>query len=402
MDIIADECILSSNVSTGTVSPSNTIDTTTTTIDQALSDKLKDQGNTAFAAGRYGLAVDYYTKALGAAQSAALYANRAFAHLKSEAYGSAIADADAALTLDSTFTKAYYRRGSALLALGRFRLAKRDFALVARTRPTDKDAAAKLAECDKAIKRAAFEAAIATDATRPPSELLNPLVVQVPDGYSGPVLPRLPTIDVTPASAEVCAADPDAVGVHGISLRFVRALRDDLRSQRTLARRYAWELLIRINTLLRGLSSLVRATHPTSARYFNVCGDTHGQYYDTCNIFELAGEPSPTNPYLFNGDYVDRGSFSVENVLLLFAWKLLYPDHVHLTRGNHETKNLNRVYGFEGEVRSKYDSQTMDLFTEVFQALPLAAVIDQRVFVTHGGLFCTDGVTLNDIEKIGR
>ena len=107
-------------------------------------------------------------------------------------------------------------------------------------------------------------------------------------------------------------------------------------------------------------------------------------------------------PRSFNGDFVDRGSFSVENVLLLFAWKLLYPEHVHITRGNHETKNQNRVYGFEGEVKAKYDGATMDLFTEVFQALPLAAVIDDKVFVTHGGLFCTDGVTLADVEKIPR
>lgn len=53
---------------------------------------------------------------------------------------------------------------------------------------------------------------------------------------------------------------------------------------------------------------------------------------------ELNGLPSPTNGYLFNGDFVDRGSFSVENVLVLFAWKLLLPRHFHLTRGNHETK----------------------------------------------------------------
>lgn len=67
------------------------------------------------------------------------------------------------------------------------------------------------------------------------------------------------------------------------------------------------------------------------------------QYYDTLNIFESLGEPSPTNPYVFNGDYVDRGSFSVENVLLLVAWKLMYPEYFHLTRGNHETKDMNTV-----------------------------------------------------------
>ena len=133
---------------------------------------------------------------------------------------------------------------------------------------------------------------------------------------------------------------------------------------------------------------------------YNVCGDTHGQYYDTLNIFSLIGEPSPVNPFVFNGDFVDRGSFSVENVLMLFAWKLLLPDYVHLTRGNHETKNMNLMYGFSGEVKSKYDSVTMDLFSEVFQSLPLAVCLDKRVLVVHGGLFQKDGVLLDELSLI--
>jgi serine/threonine-protein phosphatase 5 len=108
--------------------------------------------------------------------------------------------------------------------------------------------------------------------------------------------------------------------------------------------------LIAIRALLESEASLVDITFPPGGK-FTVFGDIHGQYYDLLNIFSINGLPSDTNPCLFNGDYVDRGSFSVEVILLLFAFKLLYPRHVFLNRGNHETQNMNKVYGFEGEVR---------------------------------------------------
>lgn len=69
-----------------------------------------------------------------------------------------------------------------------------------------------------------------------------------------------------------------------------------------------------------------------------VCGDVHGQYYDLLNIFKINGSPSEENPYLFNGDFIDRGSFSVEVILTLLAWKCAYPQHFFMSRGNHEAK----------------------------------------------------------------
>lgn len=97
-----------------------------------------------------------------------------------------------------------------------------------------------------------------------------------------------------------------------------------------------------------------------------VCGDIHGQYYDLLNIFELNGIPSEKNPYVFNGDFIDRGSFSCEVIITLLAWKVCYPKHFFMSRGNHETKQLNKLYGFYGEVMHKYDSRTYELFNELF------------------------------------
>ena len=137
-----------------------------------------------------------------------------------------------------------------------------------------------------------------------------------------------------------------------------------------------------------------------------VCGDTHGQYYDLCNIFKLNGLPSETNPYLFNGDFVDRGSFSVEVIVTMLAYKCLLPNHFHMTRGNHETKNMNELYGFQGEVTAKYDQKTYEFFTEIFNWLPLCYVLNssskKKVFITHGGLFEDLEVTLDDIRKVER
>lgn len=133
-----------------------------------------------------------------------------------------------------------------------------------------------------------------------------------------------------------------------------------------------------------------------------VCGDIHGQYYDLLNIFAINGVPSKENPYLFNGDFIDRGSFSCEVICTLLAWKVCLPNHFFMSRGNHETKNLNKLYGFEGETKAKYDLKVYDLFNELFQNLPLCHCINAKVFVTHGGLFAKDGVKLDHIRKTKR
>jgi len=179
------------------------------------------------------------------------------------------------------------------------------------------------------------------------------------------------------------------------------------KDQKLIHKRYVMHLLISCKNYFESLPSLLELNVPQvgpdgdSKPRFTVCGDTHGQFYDVLNIFKINGYPSSNNPYLFNGDFVDRGSFSVEVILTYLLFKMACPDGIYLLRGNHETKNMNKIYGFEGEVRHKYDEKTFELFLEVFEHLPLAATISGKVFVTHGGI-PVEPVTLEDIRKVKR
>ncbi|KAF0685954.1 Aste57867_22206 [Aphanomyces stellatus] len=139
-----------------------------------------------------------------------------------------------------------------------------------------------------------------------------------------------------------------------------------------------------------------------SACKLTVVGDLHGQLQDLLHIFKTQGLPSPTNWYLFNGDIVDRGTCSLEICAILFAYQNLYPEAVHINRGNHEDQSLNRLYTFYREVLTKYDRHVYDHFNDLFDHLPLAYIINDSIFVVHGGLFDSDAVTLDKINEIPR
>ncbi|KAL1499757.1 hypothetical protein AB1Y20_012444 [Prymnesium parvum] len=168
---------------------------------------------------------------------------------------------------------------------------------------------------------------------------------------------------------------------------------------------FASRVLVEGARLLNSLPSLVEV-HIPHGGYINVCGDTHGQFEDLMHLFEQHGFPSEANPYMFNGDYVDRGSQSIEVFLVLLCFKLLYPQHVHLSRGNHESRYLNQLYGFDIEITQKFSSAMIPLIAVTFMTLPLAHVIrgsvEQGVLVLHGGLFSRDDVSLEDIKQIER
>ncbi|KAK6459299.1 serine/threonine protein phosphatase type 2A [Scheffersomyces xylosifermentans] len=118
-----------------------------------------------------------------------------------------------------------------------------------------------------------------------------------------------------------------------------------------------------------------------------VVGDIHGQYHDLLEIFQIGGAPPSTN-YLFLGDYVDRGYYSVETISLLITLKLRFPERVFLIRGNHESRTITTNYGFYSEVLNKYNgsADVWSYITDLFDYLPLGATIDGKIFAAHGGL----------------
>jgi serine/threonine-protein phosphatase 5 len=359
-------------------------------------DQAKEQGNVAFKEGNLPKALAAYTEAIdlcededdldslqpGSSGSSSpniqvYYANRAFCHIKLENYGAALLDASKAIEAKPDFPKGWYRRGTANLALGRQQDALRDFTQLCKLAPNDKDAREKLKQCQKEAQQDKFTKAISSS-KKPLSQTLDLESMSLEDSYQGPRYCR------TSHCAEFCTG-----------------LMEWQKKQRLLHKKYAYEIVMDMIQLLKKSNTLVDVQVPADGG-ITVCGDVHGQFYDLLHIWERNGVPSERNPYVFNGDFVDRGSFSVEVILILFAWKLLYPDHVHLSRGNHETRNMNKLYGFEGEVTSKYDERLYQLFCEAFCLLPLCHVLNAQVFIVHGGLFSSDNVTLDQIRKVDR
>jgi len=131
-----------------------------------------------------------------------------------------------------------------------------------------------------------------------------------------------------------------------------------------------------------------------------VVGDIHGQYFDFVKLLDVGGNPETTK-YLFLGDFVDRGNFSIEVIMLLFSIKINYPSTIFIIRGNHECRQMTSFFNFRDECLAKYDLEIYDKIMEAFDTMPLGCLVNGRFIAVHGGI-SPSMETLSDLNTINR
>jgi serine/threonine-protein phosphatase PP1 catalytic subunit len=153
-------------------------------------------------------------------------------------------------------------------------------------------------------------------------------------------------------------------------------------------------LVVQVKAILTEQPTLLRVDAPAV-----ICGDIHGQFFDLLRVFEIGGSPAAI-PYVFLGDYVDRGPNSIEAIAYLFSMKVKFPDRVWLLRGNHETAEQSEP-DFFNEFKARQIETTWYAVIDVFRWLPIAAVVGRRIFCVHGGI-SQELKSLAQIEALKR
>ena len=147
--------------------------------------------------------------------------------------------------------------------------------------------------------------------------------------------------------------------------------------------------------ILKAEGNVIQIADPVT-----IVGDLHGQFYDLLKLLSISGNPE-TNKYLFLGDYVDRGIFSIEVMVLLLSIKINKPALITLLRGNHECRQMTSVFNFREECLAKFDQEVYDVFLEMFDCLPISAIINGKFIAFHGGI-SPELKTIADLNKVDR
>ncbi|EAX97524.1 Ser/Thr protein phosphatase, putative [Trichomonas vaginalis G3] len=346
-------------------------------------EKFRKEGNDFFTAGKYFAAYDSYKKAIEECKNgdnttlSIIYSSLSAAALLLERNSEAIDTATKSIELDNKNSRAYFRRGNAYATNLAWEEAYEDYLQ-----------ASKLAPATKYFKdRADF---VKTKLNSPPDLMANAGRTQIPKQEDLPqVIPSpKPKPEILPAKPQT-AKDSSEFSPDSIKAMMKNMLNDQRPPEQTVL-----SMIRRVRDLYFSLPNVVNITVPK----IHVVGDTHGQLQDVINIFETHGYPSSENPYLFNGDFVDRGSQGSEIVISLMAWKLYDNNCMFMNRGNHETDAMNQLYGFYNECDAKFSKSIFSEFSRLFCALPIAHIINNKVIVLHGGL----PSRTNDINVINR
>ncbi|KAI0222121.1 Serine/threonine-protein phosphatase with EF-hands pef-1 [Lamellibrachia satsuma] len=184
--------------------------------------------------------------------------------------------------------------------------------------------------------------------------------------------------------------------------RQLQSLMQGFKNKKAIHAKYVLVILHQIRNLFKKMPN-INYVSTLSSKRITVVGDLHGKLDDLFIILFKNGLPSTDNPYVFNGDFVDRGNQSLEVVMVLFAMFLLNPSAIFFNRGNHEDYVMNLRYGFAKEIMIKFQNDAgkiVRLFQDVFSWLPLLTIIDKKVLITHGGI--SDQTDLEFIQQIPR
>lgn len=368
--------------------------------------RLKADANKAFIGHDFTRAAKLYSEAIKHNPGdATLFCNRAYTRIKLEEHGYALHDAARAIEINPKYAKAYYRRAMCHIQILKPQLAVSDLKKVLALEPQNAKVRKELESTQKLVRKIEFEKAIEVEEEKSAVERCLEIIAEgaceVEKSYEGPKL------------------ETTEDGKFKITIEFVRSMMQWFKDGKSLPRRYAWEIVLGAHDHFVKEESLVDVKVDKGFT-IDVIGDVHGQFFDVLHLLTLTGEPSKDHILLMNGDLVDRGSWSIEVILIAFALKWLFPTRMFINRGNHEAKEMNRTYGFESEAKHKHGEQTYKLFAHTFTTLPLATLVSatqppakkedvilspdgfKRYFVTHGGLFSKDGITLDDVRAIKR